>query len=697
MIIMKINNYSLMKLKQVLTVFFFSKFMKTLNRPLIVFFILTLFIRVSYSQQTSGVSPAVVKGFRAAVVKINITPDSSQYLLGYNSRKSTGVHDHIYHRIVALDDGTTQFFLVSTEICIISPAECDRVAARIKSELGINPMNLWWTTTHTHSAPEVGKSGLDKIFMGERYQHEVDAEYTAFVEQKLIEGIKEARQKLAPARLGVGWGFSQANINRRAKDIDGEASLGMDPDGVVDRRIGLLRIDKEDGNSLVLIANYPIHGTVMGGENLEISGDAPGIVSEYVEQKIGVPLLFINGAAGNLAPIYSCYASPQLGHLGQFRVLLGDKILEAYRNITSTTNDVSLYPGSLTVETPRKPGLSWPADFGNYTRTTSTDVNMVRLPIRFLKINEDIAIWSAPLELFCEISNEIRDRSPFPYTFYYGYTNGWLGYLLTESEYKYKGYEPTVSPFTPGAERDLVEAVVAHLQSKMQNSELVSKNDIYIHSQPENSLMGVRYGTKPAIGIVGNSTIAAYAGGESIASLMNGTSTYSITDISVPGYTIHQEDSVWRLLPVDVKKSLDYVFVEIGLNDLDPEESAKEALLRYQSLINLIRSETSESCKIITSTMTPLKQRLINSYGMTKGLISYKKWIDMNTAMIGSGPDKIVNFDSYCDSHTGLLSDGKGSLSPSYDTGDGVHETTSARQILANEWIAKIIWYNDRK
>ena len=89
-----------------------------------------------------------------------------------------------------LDDGTTQFFLVSTEICIFSPTEYDKVAAKIKSQLGISPMNLWWTTTHTHSAPEVGKSGLDKIFMGERYQHEVDSVYTAFVEQKLIDGIR---------------------------------------------------------------------------------------------------------------------------------------------------------------------------------------------------------------------------------------------------------------------------------------------------------------------------------------------------------------------------------------------------------------------------------------------------------------------------------------------------------------------------
>ena len=60
--------------------------------------------------------------FRAAVVKIDITPDRPQWLLGYDPRQSTGVHDKLYHRIVAMDDGTTQFFLISTEICLFSPA-----------------------------------------------------------------------------------------------------------------------------------------------------------------------------------------------------------------------------------------------------------------------------------------------------------------------------------------------------------------------------------------------------------------------------------------------------------------------------------------------------------------------------------------------------------------------------------------------
>jgi hypothetical protein len=424
-----------------------------------LFFLLTstLIVTVSKAQ------------LRAAVVKEDITPSDSQYLLGYGERKSTGVLDRIYHRIVAIDDGTTQFFIVSTDLCLYSPSEYDKVTARLQKEYGIDPLNVWWSTTHTHSAPEVGAFGLYGIYLGNRIGHTVDSVYTAMVEQKLIDGILKARNNLEPARLGVGWGFSQANINRRAIDESGKASLGLNPDLPVDRRIGLIRLDKEDGTPLVLLANYAMHGTVMSGANLEISGDAPGVVAEYVEQKTGVPMLYINGAAGNMAPIYSVYPNARAGHLSQFKVLLGDKILEANKKIETDVDSIKLVTGSLTVETPRKPGMEWSSDMGKYTSTTKSGVNMVRLPVRFLKINKDIAIWSAPIELFCEVSNEVRSRSPFPYTFYFGYTNGWFGYMPTASAWPHGGYEvETVSPFTPSAAGDLTESVVGYLQGEMQ-------------------------------------------------------------------------------------------------------------------------------------------------------------------------------------------------------------------------------------
>jgi neutral ceramidase len=289
-------------------------------------------------------------------------------------------------------------------------------------------------------------------------------------EQRLIEGITRARQQLVPARMGVGWGFSQANINRRALDVDGKASLGLNPDGPVDRRIGLIRLDKEDGKPIALIANYAIHGTVLGPQYTLVSGDAPGVVAEYVEDRIGAPVLFINGAAGNLAPIYSVYPNPQAGHLGQFRVLLGDRILEANKKILSSMDQVKLIAGEQILDTPRKPGLSWPEELKTYTRTGKDGTPYVKMPVRFLKINNDVAIWSAPIELFCEVSNEVRERSPFPYTFYYGYTNGWLGYMPTAAEWPYGGYEvERVSPFTPAAAAALVELVLNYFEGKLAN------------------------------------------------------------------------------------------------------------------------------------------------------------------------------------------------------------------------------------
>ena len=437
-----------------------------LLKRILLFTIIMLLCNITYGQKARKPVSDQPKKFRAAVVKTNITPVDSQYLIGYQERKSTGVNDSIYQKVVILDDGITQFLLVSTEICILSPAEYDRIASKIKKQFGIDPVNFWWSTTHTHSAPEGGDPGIYQIYMGERNKHEVDAGYTAMIERKLFEGITGARKKLTPARLGAGWGYSQANINRRAVDVDGMASLGLNPDGPVDRKIGLLKIEKEDGTPIALISNYPIHGTVMSGSNLLISGDAPGIVSEYVEQKTGAPVIFINGAAGNIAPIYSVYPTPRAGHLGEFRVLLGDRIVEAYNKIYTTTSKVTLKAESLTIEIPRKPDMGWPADHAKYTRKTGTGSNLVLFPVRLLRINDDIAIWSAPVELFCEISNEIRDRSPFPFTFYYGYTNGWFGYFVADSEYKYGGYEPRVSPFTEGAGRSLIEGVVSNLEGK---------------------------------------------------------------------------------------------------------------------------------------------------------------------------------------------------------------------------------------
>src|SRR4051812_32656919 len=154
--------------------------------------------------------------FRAAVVKVDITPKDPQWLMGYGARRSTGVHDPIFHKIAALDDGTTQVFIVASDLCLFSPTVNDEVAAELKKEIGIEPRQLWWSVTHSHSTPEVGPPGMYDVLLKGRSDHPWDRDYHAFVKSTLIAGVKQARAQLAPAKLAIGTGMARANINRRA-------------------------------------------------------------------------------------------------------------------------------------------------------------------------------------------------------------------------------------------------------------------------------------------------------------------------------------------------------------------------------------------------------------------------------------------------------------------------------------------------
>ncbi len=398
--------------------------------------------------------------FRASVVRIDITPDRPQWLLGYAARQSTGVHDPLFHRIVALDDGRTQFYLVSTDIALFSPAFYDEFCAELKKQTGIERKSVWWTVTHTHSAPELGPPGLAKAFLAGRYDHEPDWEYAKAVKQKLIDGIVEAKGKLAPARLRVGTTRSTANINRRSRDPNGKIYLGLNPDGPVDRQVGLLRLDRPDGTPIALIANYAMHGTVLGGKNQLISGDAPGVVAAYVEQKLGAPMLYINGATGDIAPIYSVYDDFKRVRIAEFNVLLGDRIVQAMNTLPASAAAVKLEAAEEYLVTPLKAGLKWPEELAAYI----TPQSEVRLPLRFLRINKETALWAAPLELFCEIAMDVRAQSKVKNTFYFGYANGWLGYLPTKQAFSEGGYETTTTPFTPEAEAALKQAVLARMK-----------------------------------------------------------------------------------------------------------------------------------------------------------------------------------------------------------------------------------------
>jgi len=178
-------------------------------------------------------------------------------------------------------------------------------------------------------------------------------------------------------------------------------------------------------------------------------------VESYVVEKLGAPLLFINGAAGKLAPIYTVQEDFRAARITEFNVLVGDRIVAADRSLTPASPEVSIREGERLVETPRRKALGWDDFLVDYLQPDRGEAGTIRFPIRFAILNDSLALWSAPVELFCEISMNVRSHSPYPDTFYFGYANGWLGYLATRQAFSEGGYETQTNPFTERVEQDL--------------------------------------------------------------------------------------------------------------------------------------------------------------------------------------------------------------------------------------------------
>ena len=126
----------------------------------------------------------------------------------------------------------------------------------------------------------------------------------------LIDAVRTARDKLEPARIAFGSGISMANINRRARDVDGKISLGLNP---IYRRSHIqLFASLARGSPWRLVTNYGMHGN-RDERQTKISGDAPGTVTATLKRNWRHGSLIRRGRQHR--GLYSVYPDPSSASL----------------------------------------------------------------------------------------------------------------------------------------------------------------------------------------------------------------------------------------------------------------------------------------------------------------------------------------------------------------------------------------------
>ena len=136
------------------------------------------------------------------------------------------------------------------------------------------------------------------------------------IEARTIQAVEAATRNMVPVTIGVGSGYEDRIMeNRRLKltngrEADVRRAYALAPDeqvaevGPIDPQIGIMRLDKEDGQALAVVYNFachPIQGVPSGGNTADLSGFASKVIEDHSSP--GTLAFFLQGCGADINPV----------------------------------------------------------------------------------------------------------------------------------------------------------------------------------------------------------------------------------------------------------------------------------------------------------------------------------------------------------------------------------------------------------
>jgi len=413
---------------------------------------------------------------QVGAAKVDLTPAADALPPNY-----LGINDPVYARAIVLDNGMTRAALVSLDAGGIPTDLWREVAARVERELDIPVTQLLLGATHTHSVPR--QSSPDYA-------------------DKVVRSVREAAERLQPARMAWGTGVSYININRTLVDpVTGRWREGPNYEGPSDKTVAVLAFDTLAGEPIAVYYNYAVHA-VISGQLDQVSGDIPGASSRYLEQALGNEsvALWSLGAAGDQNPIFfqqtydlrririEDYASrgedisntmlpggtgldrnnPEVARLMEEQrqiqrsmgQMLGEEVLHVRRaGLERPLEQVAIRGSQTTLTCPGRRRL----DSGREgTPGTYEAGDPVQFQLGLLRLG-DVQLGAVNAEIFNPVALRLKAESPWKRTMLVTLANGTAnsGYVPHDAAFGYHTFEVLSSRLQPGcAEAGIVNGLL---------------------------------------------------------------------------------------------------------------------------------------------------------------------------------------------------------------------------------------------
>ena len=448
--------------------------------------------------------------FRAGAAVSNITPPLDEPVVGgWNSPPATHIHDELFARCLVLDDGQTKLVFVLVDSVGVSREVLDEAKKVVREKTGIPVRNIMIAATHTHSS--ISARGSSKAQVGGRF-----SPYQDFMIQRIVDGVRRAANHLEPARIAWGRAEEPTQVfNRRyfmkpgtptPNPFGGTDRVVMNPGrgnpnilkaaGPTDPEVAFLSVQSADGRPIALLANYSLHyvGPAAGPV---ISADYFGAFADRIQELFGADRLdppFVgilsNGTSGDINninwPEKSNKRWPPYAKMRQVADLVARAVHRAHQQIAFrewVELDARQRELTLAARKPTPEQLAYareilgkPQDAPKHHRReriyANRILNLADAPDRVSVLLQtfrigDLGICAIPFEVFVEIGLELKEQSPFGWTFTISHANGSHGYLPTVRHHRLGGYETWLG--TNRVEIQAAPRIVDDLLSMLQD------------------------------------------------------------------------------------------------------------------------------------------------------------------------------------------------------------------------------------
>jgi len=402
----------------------------------------------------------VKSNLRAGVARVDITPPIGTPMAGYAGRPggATGIRDPLLAGVLLFDDGQARAAIIALDLVGTRYAETQAIRAAVSRSAGVPEGNILVASSHTHAGP---------VF-------DLKTDYGRVTVAQIAGAAAMAAAELRPVSLGYAEDTISFNVSRRLPGPDGKVLFKVNPNGPVDRRVKVLRVD--DGASiapLAVLMHAVCHPNVFRAENTRWSADFPGVARALLEQvyRGRTTSLFIQGCTGDVranlpgtGTQVEDFRSGDEADLQWAGVDLGSAAARAgarlavREELARRASQYAIRCANQTVYLPARADL---LQRKQWKDIATADGRRVRCDLQALRIGEFLFLGmpGEPMVNYgFQIEKAVGSRAK---VFATGYANGSIGYIVTAESFQGMGYEPESSPLSAEAERPLVEALTA--------------------------------------------------------------------------------------------------------------------------------------------------------------------------------------------------------------------------------------------